>query len=370
MRHRPGSTGGGRRRPAGFTLIEVLIASLIMIIIVVGALSIYVKSNKTSADQQQYVQIQQDVRAAMYYISRDLRMAGAGVPSNFLQAVIQGTDNESQGGTVQPDRIQIMGNVEEPMSITIGTCSGGGTHLSLANNSLEQLPYPDSYYVGKLVLIFPNSGSSCSGSAIRQITNVTHNVGGTNEAFDFSPGQAKGINLPGGLSDICSDTDWSGGTIMFGDVYQYWLDVTGNAAGLTAGANGYIGGGTGGVLYQSHNNTHNPIAMNIEDFQIQYNGNFDGDASGTLDGFTDWSSSWTPTQIASIRQVKIWVVGLTPTRFVSISAAQISGGSLYRHPGIADSAAGTTDDGRRRFMLETTISVRNMSLNLYNTGMR
>ena len=368
MRHRPGSTGGGRRRPAGFTLIEVLIASLIMIIIVVGALSIYVKSNKTSADQQQYVQIQQDVRAAMYYISRDLRMAGAGVPSNFLQAVIQGTDNESQGGTVQPDRIQIMGIVEEPMSITIGTCCGGGTHLSLAYNSLEQLPYPDSYYVGQICLILPKSSSLCTGAAVRQITGVTHNSGGTNEAFNFSPGQAKGINPPGGLKDVCADSEYVGGTVLFADFYEYWLDVTGSYAGLTAGTNGYIGGGTGGVLYQTHNNTYSPIAMNIEDFQVQYNGDFNADA--TLEGFTDWNSSWTATQIASIRQIRIWVVGKTPNRFTSISAAAQASGSIYRHPAVANSPAGTTDDWCKRFVLETTSNIRNLSLGLYNTGVR
>ena len=157
---------------------------------------------------------------------------------------------------------------------------------------------------------------------------------------------------------------------MFGDVYEFWLDVTGNFAGLTAGLDGYIGGGTGGVLYQTHNNTHNPLAMNIEDLQIQYNGNFDGDSSGTLDGFTNWNGAWNAIQVASIRQVKIWVVGRTPTRFVSISAAQVTGGSLYRHPLIANSPAATTDDGRKRFVLETTANIRNMSLSLYNTGLR
>ena len=357
-----------RQRVAGFTIVEVLIATLIMAVVVIGVLSIYVKSNKTASDQQQYAQIQQDVRAGIYYVSRDVRMAGAGLPSNFYQYAFQGTDNEDQGVTVKPDRLQIMGNMEAPFSLTIQSCSGSGTNITLANQSFEQYPYPDSYYVGQICLILPKSSSLCTGAAVRQITGVTHNSGGTNEAFNFSPGQAKGINPPGGLKDVCADSEYVGGTVLFADFYEYWLDVTGSYAGLTAGTNGYIGGGTGGVLYQTHNNTYSPIAMNIEDFQVQYNGDFNADA--TLEGFTDWNSSWTATQIASIRQIRIWVVGKTPNRFTSISAAAQASGSIYRHPAVANSPAGTTDDWCKRFVLETTSNIRNLSLGIYNTGVR
>jgi len=369
MRHVQKTKPGARRRE-GFTLIEVLIASLIMIIIVVGALSIYVKSNRTATDQQQYVQTQQDVRAAMYYLSRDVRMAGQGLPSNFLWAAVQGTDNENQGETIRPDRVRFMGNIEEPLRLSIQKYMGSSSNTTLLDFSLEQNTYPDSYYIGKIVMVFPNPNSTCTGAAFRQISSVRHSAGGTLEGFDFAPGQAPGINPPGGLSDVCASDDYDGGTIMFCDVYDYWLDITGSYPGLTAGQAGYIGGGTGGVLYQNRNGINNALAMNIEDLQVQYNGNFDGDAGGTLDGFTNWNSAWTAAQISCIRQVRLWVVGQTPTRFVSISAASGSGPSLYRHPGVANSAAGTADDGRKRFVLETTINVRNMSLNLYNVGVR
>ena len=122
-----------RQRVAGFTIVEVLIATLIMAVVVIGVLSIYVKSNKTASDQQQYAQIQQDVRAGIYYISRDVRMAGSGLPSNFYQYAFQGTDNEDHGVTVKPDRLQIMGNMEEPFSLSIQSCSGSGTNILTFN---------------------------------------------------------------------------------------------------------------------------------------------------------------------------------------------------------------------------------------------
>jgi len=60
--------------------------------------------------------------------------------------------------------------------------------------------------------------------------------------------------------------------ILFANVNEYWLDVTGSVSGLTAGVNGYIGGGTGGVLYATKNGVHSALAQNIETIQFQYNG--------------------------------------------------------------------------------------------------
>ncbi|HOU49145.1 MAG TPA: prepilin-type N-terminal cleavage/methylation domain-containing protein, partial [Candidatus Aminicenantes bacterium] len=67
------------RRVRGFTLIELLIGSAIMLVVVVAALSVYSRSNKISADQQQFIEMQTDVRAAMYFVSRDARMSGTGL---------------------------------------------------------------------------------------------------------------------------------------------------------------------------------------------------------------------------------------------------------------------------------------------------
>jgi hypothetical protein len=340
-----------------------------MLIVVVGALSIYVKSNKTSADQQQYVQLQGDVRAPIYYVSRDIRMAGAGLTADAMSSALEGVDNENQGSAVQPDRIKLMGNIEEPFVLTIQS-SSSGVHVTLNDHSLEQYPYPDSYYIDKIVLLLPRTGSTCRGAAVRQITHVTHSSGGTNEGFNFSPGQAKGINPPGGLSDVCPDGEFTGGTILFVDVREYWLDTTGTYPGLTAGVNGYIGGGAGGVLYLTKNNTHYALAQNIENLQFQYNGNFDNSADGTLDGFTNWQTTWTLDQIGRIRQVRVWVLGRTPNRMTSVSSTTADVSFMYRRPTIANSAGATADDWHKRFLLETTANVRNMSLSLYNTGVR
>ncbi len=282
-------------RLRGFTLIELLIGSLVMLAVVVGALQIYSRSNKISADQQQYIEIQTDVRAAMYFMSRDLRMTGTGLSENLMGYAIDGTDNETiSGSTETPDRIRLLGNMEDPLVLAIQSYSGSSVDVTMDDYSLEKYPYPDNFYVGKIALIVPNPGSACVGAGVRTISHVTHNANGTNERVNFSPGQAPGINPPGGLSDICTAEDFIGGAMMFCDMREYWLDVTGTVSGLTAGTNGYIGGGVGGVLYLTLNGVHYPLAQNIESIQFQYNGDFNADTQGLLDGFQNWNTDLDP----------------------------------------------------------------------------
>jgi hypothetical protein len=348
-----------------------MIGSVIMLVVVVGALQIWSRSNKVSADQQQFIEIQTDVRAAMYFLSRDIRMAGIGLTESLMGYAIDGTDNQVISGfTETPDRLRLLGNMEDPLVMAIQTYHGSSVNVTMEDYSLERFPYPDSFYVGKIALIVPNGGSSCAGAAIRVITHVTHNSDGSNEKVNFSPGAAPGINPPGGLSDVCDADEFIGGAIMFCDMREYWLDVTGAVSGLTAGTNGYIGGGQGGVLYLTLNGVHYPIAQNIESIQFQYNGDFDADAQGLLDGFQNWNTAWTRAQIGRIKQIRIQILGRTANPFASVGKNSGTSAGLYKRPAVANTAAASSNDWRKRFLLETTANVRNSSISLHNTGLR
>jgi hypothetical protein len=222
-----------------------------------------------------------------------------------------------------------------------------------------------------VVLILPNPTSGCLNGEIREITHVTHDATGQNERLNFSPGLAPGINPPGGLSGTCdSSNDYDGGRVTFINVNEYWLDTTGNYPGLTAGTNGYIGNGEGGVLYLTMNGAHYPLARNIENLQFQYNGDFDQD--GNLDGFLDWQNSWTGDidMVRRVVQIRILVLGRTPNAFVSIGENVPANLHLYRRPSVANSPGSSQDDKHRRFLLESMANVRNLSLNIYNTNSR
>jgi len=357
-------------RPAGFTMIELLVGSSIMLIAIIGALSIYARSNKVSVEQQMVTEVQNDVRASMSFLTRDMRMAGAGLPAEFAGHFLEGQDNEDQGAEVEPDRVLMMGNLEDPLNLPIKNYLGNASVvLDVEDFSLEQYSYPDTFYDNKFVIILPNPESGCRTGEVRVVTHVTHNTGGANERFNFSPGLAPGIDPPGGLSGTCgSSNDYDGGTISFINVKEYWLDVDGNYPGLTAGVNGYIGGGAGGVLYVTHNGIHLPLASNIENFQIEYNGDMDNDL--LLDGWTPWQNAWTLPQIARIQHVRTWVLGRTDQAFTSVGGTAPGAIQVYRRPALSNSPAAAADDRHKRYLLESTSNVRNMSLNLYNLGQR
>lgn len=355
----------------GFTLIELMIGSAVMLVVILGALSLYNRSNRIAVDQQQLAELQHDVRSAMFFCSRDVRMAGSGLAYEFAQHFIEGTDNESQGATVTPDRLKIIGNMENPLNLGISEYQGSAAEITINDYGFEQYPYPDEFYtqVG-LVLVLPNPESGCLVGEIRQITHVTHASTGTNEGFNFSPGLAPGIDPPGGLSGTCPDAnDYDGGTIAFVNVKEYWLDITGNYPGLTAGLDGYIGNGEGGILYLTENGLHYPLARNVEDLQFEYNGDLDNDDSGILDGFSPWQDTWTEDQLARIDQVRIWIIGRTEKRYVSVSGTPPSDLYVYRRPQVSNSSLGD-NDMHRRFMLDSTVTIRNMSMDLYNFGER
>ncbi len=350
-------------------MIELLVGSSIMLVAVLGALFIYSRSNKVAVEQQMVTEIQNDVRASLFFMTRDLRMAGAGLPEEFAGYFLEGQDNEDQGADVDPDRVRLMGNLEDPLDIPIRNYQGASVTLDIEDFSFELYSYPDAYYANKVALVLPNPQSGCRAAEVRVITHVTHSSGGLTEKFNFSPGLAPGINPPGGLSGTCaSPNDYDGGMITFINIKEYWLDVTGNYPGLTAGLNGYIGGGEGGVLYVTNNGIHFPLARNIESFQVEYNGDMNSDL--LLDGWMPWQNTWTVAEIARIQHVRMWVLGRTAQPFTSIGRTVPGAIHTYRRPAVSNSPAAPTDDRHRRFLLESTSNVRNMSLNLYNLGQR
>lgn len=362
------SQGAGR---PGFTLIELLIGSAVMLVVVLGALAVFSGSNRISSDQQQYLELQQDVRAAMFYLTRDIRMAGAGLPETFWPYALEGLDNEASGASETPDRLRIMGNIEDFLVLRIEEYNGSASNVHLEDYSLERSGFADDFFLGKFILILPNPSSPCRGGAVRQITMVHHNNPGTSEGFGFANRGEHGFNPPRGLRDVCADSDYfDGGLILLVDIREYWLDVTGAAAGLTAGVDGYIGGGIGGVLYMTLNGIHYPLAQNIETLQFQYNGDFDGDADGRLDGWQNWNTAWTDEQVSRVREIRIQILGRTRSVFASVGKTPSPGVHLYRRPAVANTAAAAADDWHKRFLLESSSTVRNLALGLYNSGAR
>ena len=64
------------RRQRGFSLAEIMVASAIMIIVVVGVLMLYDRANKVFKTGNEAAELQQNVRVAYDRMVADIRMAG------------------------------------------------------------------------------------------------------------------------------------------------------------------------------------------------------------------------------------------------------------------------------------------------------
>lgn len=60
----------------GFTLVEILVAIAISVIVMAGVYSVYYSQQKSYMAQEQVAVMQQNLRAAMLFMEREIRMAG------------------------------------------------------------------------------------------------------------------------------------------------------------------------------------------------------------------------------------------------------------------------------------------------------
>ena len=368
----------------GFTLIEILVGAFVMLILVVGTLVLYMRSSQISVDQQQFTKLQHDVRSAMFMIGRDARSAGVGLTADIAGYFLEGEDGFGPGPEAS-DSLKVLGNFDDPLFLVIekyqGGSGGGAATAFLYDWSLENSPYDcPSYYEDRMVLIISTQCPGCY--SFRYIpTNSVYGCGTGIEHFNMQPGASE-LNPPGGLIDTgCGETCWDDAIVTLGQIKYYWLDTTGHPGdypglNLTVMQDGYLGEPNTLYLTTLDETTgsgtmmHLPLAQNIENLQFQYNGDLDND--GVLDGWMDWNPVWTgdTAVIAMIQQVRIQVLGRTPEPFKHVSKSGASATHLYRRPALANTTAMAQDDFRRRFLMESTATIRNMSLDLYNTGAR
>ncbi|SLM32186.1 conserved hypothetical protein [Desulfamplus magnetovallimortis] len=85
---------------AGFTLIEILISLAISGILMSGVYVSYLSQNKSYETQQRVIEMQQNLRNAMYHITRDIRMAGFNPTGSAAVAGITYVDFEDLDGNL------------------------------------------------------------------------------------------------------------------------------------------------------------------------------------------------------------------------------------------------------------------------------
>jgi type IV pilus assembly protein PilW len=114
----------------GFTLVELLVAIAVSGVVLTGICSTFYSQHTSYLNQEQIVSMQQNLRAAMYMMERDIRMAGhdsngdagAGILNANAASIRIAQDLTNNAGTGMPD-----GDVGEPgEDITYSVQDGDG----------------------------------------------------------------------------------------------------------------------------------------------------------------------------------------------------------------------------------------------------
>lgn len=85
---------GSDKKENGFTLVELLVALAIGLILLGGIYSVYRSQQKSFVLQEQVASMHQNIRSAMYFMSREIRMCGCD-PTGKANAGIVSAGNDS-----------------------------------------------------------------------------------------------------------------------------------------------------------------------------------------------------------------------------------------------------------------------------------
>jgi prepilin-type N-terminal cleavage/methylation domain-containing protein len=134
-----------RARVNGFTLIEILIVMFIMSMVVTAVYMLFYRSQKAYTDQDQFVQLQQNLRSALEMMSQELRTAGCW-PNIYLSPPDSAIKGGAWAGTATPvNTIRIIADLDP-----IGTAGSGTIDPAKGEDITYQFVLPGGSTVGEL----------------------------------------------------------------------------------------------------------------------------------------------------------------------------------------------------------------------------
>lgn len=259
-----------RNAQAGFSLIELMVA-MVVTLFVVGAMVGLLTSGQTSfKTQPERSDRQQNIRASMDLIMRDMGAAGIGMPV-FMQVFATNLNNigPADAATIdgeKTDQIMTIANTEGFENEYACNYPGGhSSHVFMKGSSTKLVP-------GQPVIVVMADGTW----TLRTVTGADPDANNTHSGdceppaedmhsdIDFSPGAAdpSGLNTPSGLcvdngyGNAYTSSDCSVEYISSGDIVQY-----------------RVNNGSDGVpnLERNINNQGwQVVARGIEDMQVKY----------------------------------------------------------------------------------------------------
>lgn len=198
-RRRDAAHGGGKKRgirafarrrrglggSAGFTLLELLVALCLSVITLSAVYVVYLSQQKTSLVQEAVAATQQNLRTAMYFLERDIRMAGCNPSGSAPAGIItasssslrftmdvrggegDGLDNDHDGLVDEPDEFYDGDclDAEEDVAYSLGDSDGNGVSDLLRNG----VPVAQNVEVMDLVYLRDDGGIAVLPEQVRYV---------------------------------------------------------------------------------------------------------------------------------------------------------------------------------------------------------
>jgi len=298
-----------RRGQAGLTLVEMMVAITVGLILLAGVIQIFASNKQTYRIQDATSRLQENGRFAVDMLRRDIRMAGfwgcnsnisnvtsnLNSPGNYVDITLGGISG-TDGAAGAPDTITLQGAYSSGLNVNSHS-QAAASFATSAGNGLKQF---------EIIVV-----SDCSKADVSQISNANPGTSG-------SVVVNTGVGTPGNAS---KPPQYPPGSSIY-HVRKLTYSIQAGASGQPS-------------LFLSEDGVDQEVVEGVEDMQIVYGEDTDGDATAN-------------------RYVPAGTAGLNMENVVSVRVA-LTLRTLEDNVALA-SASG---DRRIRNTFDTTVVLRN-----------
>jgi prepilin-type N-terminal cleavage/methylation domain-containing protein len=319
-----------RRADAGFSLVEVMAALAILAIAMTAVFATFTTQQKAFTAQSRVAEMQQNLRQAVEYMSRDLRMAGYGIYDNVTlpnNMVATGVTSLrflfAKDNTTGPDQVYVLYRFDMDASQPPTQLSGAMPTYSSGTTVDNVFGYDNS----DLFLVTDGTKSDLfkitatpGGGVIPHASSESYNQAGAHTDWPAS-------GYLGSPPAIVAKARFA----------RYFIDTTDPAHPTL-------------MVDRMTGQAAQPVADDIEDMQLEYIVDSNGD--GVLDNTDVPRTRTSPsfTQLGQVRQVHLMLAARSR---LPDSEWRGQRPALGNHPGSA------ATDGYRRRTIDVVIDVRN-----------
>ena len=248
-----------QRKDAGFTLVELMVAMAIGIILIAAITSLFKMGMSSTLTVTQRAETQQNMRAAVDLMAKDISMAGAGLPTGGIQLPTGAGSSASKFGCDQSGTCHVVNHTYPGTNYMYGIIPGYENGVE-GGATIPAAPSPainDSITVAYADYNFPLWEYNMYFSSATSGANVTLSPNASYTPAPPAVNAAGGIQLGdlimvagGGLTAVGEVTNVTTTTIAFANLDPLNINQDGAASGNLKAIAATVGTGTPVTAYR------------------------------------------------------------------------------------------------------------------------